>query len=140
MIRIAVVADASTLVFAAYGGLGGGPRKVIVTEGVCNGVDLLRLNAGEVNRIVLDNNEHSSNHVGMTPRLLEFLIRGELPRGTRVGTTFTTTSIQAQPGEEASIEVEPTFLGEYRAECNINLTRDDSQAIVQRTLVFQIVD
>ena len=55
MIRIAVLADASTPVFAACGGLGGGPRKVIMTEGVCNGVDVLRLNAGEVNSIVLDN-------------------------------------------------------------------------------------
>jgi hypothetical protein len=142
MMRIAVLAVASTLVFAACGGIGGGPRKVVVTEGVCNDVDLLRLNAGEVNRIVLDNSEHSSNQVGMTLRLVEFpiLIRGELPPGTRVGTTFTTTSIQAQPGEEASIEVEPTFLGEYRAECDINLTRDNSQALVQRTRVFQIVD
>ena len=142
MMRIAAVAVASTLVFAACGGLGGGPRKVIVTEGVCNSVDLLRLNAGEVNRIVLDNGEHSDNQEGMTLRLVEFpiLIRGDLPEGTTVGTTFTTTSIQADPGEEVSIEVEPTFLGEYRAECNIRLVRVDSHAIVQRTLVFQIVD
>ena len=77
---------------------------------MCNDVQFLRLNVGETNRIVLDNSNHSAEQGGIVLTLVEFpiLIRGDLPPGTTVGSTFTTTAIEAAPGAEASIDVEPT--------------------------------
>lgn len=142
MRRLATFTLASALLLSACDQLDGGTKKVVVNEGVCNEVRLLRLNQGETNRIVLDNSVHSPEQGGIVLRLVEFpiLIRGQLPPGTTVGPTFTTTAIEAAPGEEASIEVEPTLIGEYEAECNVTLVRNDSQANYQRTITFQITD
>ena len=142
MKRLLMLAAASVLLLSACDQFDSGPRKVVVNEGVCNDVQFLRLNVGETNRIVLDNSNHSPEQGGIVLRLVEFpiLIRGELPPGTTVGSTFTTTAIEAAPGEEASIDVEPTLSGEYRAECNVTLVQPDSQANYQRTILFQIVN
>lgn len=142
MKRFTALLLAGTLLFAACDQFDSGPKKVVVDEGVCNDVQFLRLTLGETNRIVLDNSNHSPEQGGIVLRLVDFpiLIRGELPPGTTVGSQFTTTAIEAAPGEEASIDVEPTFAGEFRAECNVTLVQPDSQANYQRTILFQITN
>lgn len=142
MKRIAALLLISAFAVSACDRIDGGPRKVIVNERVCSDTQLLRLNLGETNKIVLDNSEHGETQDGILFRLIEFpmIIRGTAPVGTSYRGEFVTTALEAAPGEEASMEVEPIYTGEFRAECNVTLKRGTSNAIVQKVVLFQFVD
>jgi hypothetical protein len=134
---------AVSLVAAAACGDGGGGRRVVVREDVCGNVRLLRLELGESNRITLDNTQHGDNQGGLTLRMNNFplIIRGEIPPNSVIGDPFSTVVLQAPPGEERSVEVEPTFTGTYTGVCGVTLNEPDGGVkIVSFDLTFELVE
>jgi hypothetical protein len=146
MKRIFRVATASLLVAAllasACGALAGGPRKVVLSEAICENVRLLKMKVGVTNRVVLDNNERSENQTGISVSFDDFPVAvvGPVPEGSTIGSPTSTIKLSADPGAKQSVDLQPTFTGTYNATCTIILKKGTSgQQIVQKTVRFQLV-
>jgi hypothetical protein len=138
---VAAVLTAAS-VAGACGTGGSGVRKIIVNEGVCSGdVRFLRMKLGETNRVIVDNTQHSANQDGLSLILDRFplLVKGDVPEGSTIGSPYSTIPIKSGAGEERSIDVEPTFSGTYKAQCNLSLHDEAGRRIVQTTVTFELV-
>jgi hypothetical protein len=135
-----VLALGVLLVAAGCDGEGG--RKVVLREDVCGNVRILRLKLGERNEVVLDNTRHSDQQDGMTVRMEQFpvLIHGEVPPNSVIGPRFTTVVLQAQPGEEKTVEVEPTFTGTYTAVCAVRLRDESGIKTIAYDTTFELIE
>jgi hypothetical protein len=121
---------------------GGGTKKVIVNEQVCATVAFLNMKVGEETRIILDNSEHSEELTSLGLVLDEFpmVITSEFRPDAEVGPTYTSVSLYANAGDEDEITVEPTFTGNYAAQCQLTYSRPTGDVAVQQDLTFQIVN
>jgi hypothetical protein len=122
---------------------GSGPRKIVLNEQVCADVGLLRLELNKTNRVILDNSRHSDLQRGMGIALEGFpmVIVGAPPPGTEIGATFTTVRLNAAPGEEAQVDVRPTFTGDYVAECRVTFEREGGgETTFSQEVRIQIVE
>ena len=127
---------------AACGGSGSDVRKVIVNEGVCGGqVRFLRMKLGETNRVIVDNKQHSANQESIALVLDRFplLVKGDVPEGSTIGSPYSTINVRSAAGEEHSVDVEPTFSGTFKAQCNVSLHDGSGRRIVQTTVTFELV-
>lgn len=123
-------------------GLTGGPRKIVVTDGVCGNVRFLKMKLGVTNRLVLDNRKPTESQVGLGLIMTDFpvIVKGEVPENSTIGAQKSTIRLRANPGEQKTVDLEPTFTGEYKAQCNVFLQRDANQRIVQQDLTFELTD
>ncbi len=123
---------------------GSGPRKVIVNENICGGqVRLLRMKLNEVNRVILDNTQHSEQQQSITLNLDRFpvLVKGDVPEGSTIGTRLSTIRLTSAAGESKSVDLQPTGTGTYKAQCNVSLKDAGGQRrFVQTNVDFQIVE
>ena len=110
---------AISLLFAAACEDDSGGKRFVVDESICNGSQLLQMNQGETTRIVLDNTNHSEEQKGMSLLLRDFpfAFKGDLPPNSFVADPVSTVRLIAQPGEEASVVVVPTGVGNFRLQC-----------------------
>ncbi len=136
---IAAIAVVSMLV-SACGSLGGGPRKVVLNEGVCQNVKFLKLNLGETNHVIVDNRKFSDGQVGLTLVLNDFplTVIGAVPPNSTIGDPYSTIRLRAAPGEQATVDLQPTFTGNYIAHCDVVVTKGAGQRLVETDLTFQL--
>jgi hypothetical protein len=133
---------AAWAVAAACGG-SSGPRKVLVNEGVCGGqARLLRMKLNAVNRVVLDNTQHSDQQQSITLNLDRFpvLVKGDIPEGSTIGTRLSTIRLTSAAGETNSVDLQPTGTGTYKAQCNVSLENNGQRRIVQTSFDVQIAE
>jgi hypothetical protein len=130
------------VVLAACAAVTGGTKKLIITEGGCQNLKLLRLKVGEETRIVLDDTKYNEQQDGMSLIMERFpmTVTGELPPLSTVGADFTSVTLRVNPGEKATVDVKAFATGQYTANCNIALVQSDSNQVVQTKIVFQIVE
>ncbi len=128
--------------FAACDSLTGGIKKVIITEGGCQNLKLLRVKRGQETRIILDNTEHHEAQDGMSLNLDRFpmTVIGKLPDLNTIGPDFTSVTLKANPGEKATVDIKAFATGEYSATCAIALIQSDSNQVIKTTIAFQIVE
>ena len=142
--RIVVGATLAVSLLASACSGASGPRKVIVSQRVCGNVKFLRMKLGETNRVILDNREHSDDQNGMSVRLTKFpvIVRGAIPEGSKIDSPFSTISLNAAPGEQKSVDLEPTFTGSFDGTCTVRFTKPGGggQQVRQQGLTFQFVD
>lgn len=135
---IAAIAAASVLLGTACDGVTGGPRKVVFSEGVCNSVKFLRMKVNQTNRIVIDNTNTSPNQGGMTVRLqrIPLIVVGELPENSVINDPLSTIVLSTGIGKKRTLDVRPTYTGEYNATCGVVIGGD----AVSVPITIQIVD
>lgn len=135
---LAAFAAASVLLGTACEGVTGGPRKVVFSEGVCQSVKFLRMKVNQTNRIVLDNTNTSPQQGGLTVRLDRFpaIVVGELPENSVINDPLSTLVLSVAAGKKKTVDVRPTFTGEYNATCGVIIAGD----AVQVALTIQVVD
>jgi hypothetical protein len=132
---------AASLLAGACGGLGSSTHKVIFNEGVCDNVRFLQMKVNETNRVVLDNRKHAEGQMGMTATLKKFpvIVQGEVPEGSTIGDKVSTILLKAQPGEQMSVDLLPTFTGTYSATCGTSQKQGEGGAqIRQHDIQIQI--
>lgn len=138
----AVCAVGAAALFAGCGGIGGGPRKVVVNESLCGNVGFLNLELGKTNRVVLDNENHSDNQISLALELTDFpvLVVGDVPEGSTIGDPFSTVKLSATPGEEKSVDLKPTFTGSYTGLCSVTVRSEGGLQVQQFNLGFRLID
>ncbi len=142
LLRMAITSTIALSLLASACGGSGGPRKVVVNQRVCGNVKFLRMNLGETNRVILDNREHSDDQAGMSMSLTKFpvVVKGPVPEGSKIDSPFSTIKLHAAPGEQTSVDLEPTFSGTYNGTCNVTLTKANGagQQVIQKGLSFEL--
>ncbi len=135
---LAAFAAVSVLLGTACDGVTGGPRKVVFSEGVCNSVRFLRMKVNQTNRIVIDNTNHSDRQGGLTVRLERFpaIVVGKLPANSTINDPLSTFALNAPAGEKRTLDIRPTFTGEYNARCGAVIAGD----AVEVQLKIQVVE
>jgi hypothetical protein len=100
---------------------GSGPKKVVIDERVCAAVSFLRMTVGETHRVVLDANTTSPNALSMNFRMADFpiTVKGSVPPNSVLGEDFSTVTLSAESGDEASVDVVPIRPGNYKAVCGV---------------------
>ncbi|HEY8173140.1 MAG TPA: hypothetical protein VIH21_08625 [Dehalococcoidia bacterium] len=118
---LASIAAVALALSSACGGIGGGPKKVVVNETVCLNAGFLRLDTGKTQRIVVDNSAYSQGQTQFTLRLENFpvVVKGEVPPNSTIGSPFSTITLIAKPGEEKHVDIVPTQTGRYNATCGV---------------------
>jgi hypothetical protein len=134
LIGAAVVAGGCTAL------TGGGPHKVVVNEGVCANVRFLLLNLNKTNHVVLDNTKHSEQQGGMSITFEKFpvIVKGAVPQGSVIGDQLSTIRLHADPGEQATVDLVPTFTGTFKATCGTSFKQESGVQIQQNDISFQI--
>jgi len=119
---------------------GGGPREVRINEAACGLRTGQRLVVGKTNRIILDNRKHDETQIGMNLILQDFpvVVHGQLPEGSTIGSPFSTIRLHANPGETASVDVEPTYTGSYDATCELSVRRENGTRLIQQLMPFDL--
>jgi hypothetical protein len=117
---------------------GGGPKKVVVNDRVCASVTFLRMTAGETHRVVLDVNGGVEGTQSMSFRLdqVPMNIVGDVPPNSTIGEQFSTVTLTAEEGDEASVDIVPTRAGNYKAVCGIVT----GGRIVARDISIQVLE
>ncbi len=142
LFRIGIGATIALSLLASACGSGGGPRKVIVSQRVCGNVKFLRMNLGETNRLILDNRDHSDDQAGMTVNVTRFpvVIKGPVPEGSKVDAPYSTIRLRAQPGEQQSVDLEPTLSGTYNGTCSVTIIKANGsgQQVLQEGISFEL--
>ena len=139
------IAGAVMALAAACGGGSSGPRKVIVTEGICGGqVAILRMKLGQTNRVILDNTQHSGDQESITLNLDRFpvLVQGDVPEGSVIGTRLSTIRVTSPAGEQKSVDLQPTGTGTYKGTCNVSLHDQTTgeRRFISTNVTFQLVE
>jgi hypothetical protein len=100
---------------------GGGPDKVVINERVCASVTFLRMTVGETHRVVLDASGGSADARSMSFRMDQFpvTVRGDVPPNSILGDQFSTITLTAASGDEASVDIVPTRSGTFKAVCGV---------------------
>lgn len=107
------------LLAAACSSISGGPKKVIVNQTVCQNAAFLRLTVDKTHRIVLDNTNPTPGQVQFTLRIenAPFVFKSELPPNSKVGNPNSTLVLQAKPGEEKRVDIQPRSSGVFEGSC-----------------------
>jgi len=126
----------------ACSALNSGPRKVVLTETVCNSVRFLTLKLGETNRIVLDNDRHTPEQITLQLRLpdVPIAVIGEVPENSTIGDPRSTILLSVPAGESDSVDVEPRFTGQFDAACVVTLRAPEGLRIIELPITFQFVE
>jgi hypothetical protein len=112
-----------------------------VSEGVCNSVRFLKLKMGETNRLVLDNTQHGPDQKGISLDLNRFpvAVTGAIPEGSTIGSPYSTVKLHADVGQTQSVDLQPTFTGNYTATCTVFLHQAGGDLqVVQKDLPFTL--
>jgi hypothetical protein len=119
---------------------GAGPHKVVLNEGVCANVRFLQLQLNKTNHVVLDNKKHSEGQAGMSITFEKFpvIVKGEVPQGSVIGDQLSTIRLHANPGEQSTVDLVPTFTGTFKATCGTSVTQGAGVQIQQKDISFQI--
>jgi hypothetical protein len=135
-----VLAGAAVMAGGCTALTGAGPHKVVVNEGVCANVRFLQLNLNKTNHVVLDNTKHSDAQAGMSITFEKFpvIVKGEVPQGSVIGDQLSTIRLHANPGEQTSVDLVPTFTGTFKATCGTAIKQGSGQQIQQKDIAFQI--
>ena len=117
---------------------GGGPKKVVINERVCSTVTFLRMTVGDTHRVVLETGGGSEGQLSMSFRMDQFpvVVRGDVPPNSTLGDPFSTITLTAQSGDDASVDIVPVRSGNFTAVCGVVT----GGRIVARDITVQILD
>jgi hypothetical protein len=133
---VAAALLSGTLLTACDSATGGGPKKVVVNERICQSGSFLRLTVNKEHHLVVDG--HGGPQLKqLSLRLADFpmQIKGDIPLNSTIGDPLSTIVLVAPADEEDSVNLVPTNTGTYSARCGLTY----NEQIQAKDLAIQVV-
>jgi hypothetical protein len=117
-----------------------GPSKIVLNENVCANVRFLNMKLNKTNRMVVDNRKFTEGQTNLTVKLDKFpvIVQGEVPAGSVIGDKVSTIIVRANPGEQSTVDLVPTFTGSYTGTCTVAIAQGTGLRTQQQDITFQI--